>query len=84
MDKAASAQLFKSLTEALEKIKAAFPDAYKEKLKPFMDAIESENEKTGKGIIITTVDLVEKSKNKGTVIGLMAACKLLLTENEDM
>lgn len=83
MDSKQTAQLYKSLTEALDKIKAAFPESFKEKLQPFMEAIESENDKTGKGIIITTVEMVEKSKNKGTVIGLMAACKLLLVEEEE-
>ncbi|MBK6729926.1 MAG: hypothetical protein IPG60_02795 [Bacteroidetes bacterium] len=83
MDSKQTAQLYKSLTEALDKIKAAFPENFKEKLQPFMEAIESENDKTGKGIILTTVELVEKSKNKGTVIGLMAACKLLLVEEEE-
>ena len=82
MDAKQTAQLYKSLTEALDKIKAAFPENYKEKLQPFMEAIESENDKSGKGIIVTTIDMVEKSKNKGTVIGLMAACKLILTEDE--
>ncbi|MBK7108418.1 MAG: hypothetical protein IPH61_04475 [Bacteroidetes bacterium] len=83
MDSKQTAQLYKSLTEALDKIKAAFPENFKEKLQPFMEAIESENDKTGKGIILTTVELVEKSKNKGTVIGLMAACKLLLVVEEE-
>ncbi|HET8964538.1 MAG TPA: hypothetical protein VFM99_11600 [Chitinophagales bacterium] len=83
MDSKQTEKLYKSLTEALDKIKAAFPENFKEKLQPFMEAIESENDKSGKGIIVTTVDLVEKSKNKGTVIGLMAACKLLLVEEEE-
>lgn len=80
MDSKQVMQLYHSITEALEKIQAAFPDNFREKLQPFMDAIESENNKTGKGIIATTVELAGNSKKKGTVIGLMAACKLLLIE----